>query len=49
MENLLYAVPVIGVVALVVALALKAWIGKQDERNFRLYSCRRNGFPWTRI
>ncbi|MGN0629492.1 MAG: sodium-translocating pyrophosphatase [Oscillospiraceae bacterium] len=36
MENLLYAVPVIGVVALVVALALKAWIGKQDEGNDRM-------------
>ncbi len=36
MENLLYAVPVIGAVALVVALALKSWIGKQDEGNDRM-------------
>ncbi len=36
MENLLYAVPVIGVVALVVALMLKGWIGKQDEGNDRM-------------
>ncbi len=36
MENLLYAVPVIGVIALVVALVLKSWIGKQDEGNARM-------------
>ncbi|MBP1575471.1 MAG: sodium-translocating pyrophosphatase [Oscillospiraceae bacterium] len=36
MENLLYAVPVIGVVALAVALMLKSWIGKQDEGNDRM-------------
>ena len=36
MENILYAVPVIGVVALVVALMLKGWIGKQDEGNDRM-------------
>ena len=36
MENLLYAVPVIGVIALVVALVLKSWIGKQDEGNDRM-------------
>ncbi len=36
MENLLYAVPVIGVIALVVALLLKSWIGKQDEGNDRM-------------
>ena len=36
MENLLYAVPVIGVISLVVALVLKSWIGKQDEGNDRM-------------
>ncbi|MCI7138721.1 MAG: sodium/proton-translocating pyrophosphatase, partial [Oscillospiraceae bacterium] len=36
MQNLLYAVPVIGVVALIVALVLKAWIAKQDEGNDRM-------------
>ena len=36
MENLLYAVPVIGIVSLVVALVLKSWIGKQDEGNNRM-------------
>lgn len=36
MEKFLYAVPVIGVLALVVALALKSWIGKQDEGNDRM-------------
>ncbi len=36
MENFLYAVPVIGVVALAVALMLKSWIGKQDEGNDRM-------------
>ena len=36
MENLLYDVPVIGVVALAVALMLKSWIGKQDEGNDRM-------------
>ena len=36
MENLLYAVPVIGIVSLVVALVLKSWIGKQDEGNDRM-------------
>ena len=36
MENLLYAVPVIGAISLVVALMLKSWIGKQDEGNDRM-------------
>ena len=36
MEKLLYAVPVIGVISLVVALLLKSWIGKQDEGNDRM-------------
>ena len=36
MENLLYAVPVIGVISLVVALMLKSWIAKQDEGNDRM-------------
>ena len=36
MENLLYAVPVVGIVSLVVALVLKNWIGKQDEGNDRM-------------
>ncbi|MBQ3560205.1 MAG: sodium-translocating pyrophosphatase, partial [Oscillospiraceae bacterium] len=36
MENLLYAVPVVAVVSLVVALMLKGWIGKQDEGNDRM-------------
>ena len=36
MENLLYAVPVVGVISLVVALVLKNWIGKQDEGNDRM-------------
>ena len=36
MENLLYAVPVIGVISLAVALMLKSWIGKQDEGNDRM-------------
>ena len=36
MENLLYAVPVIGAISLVVALVLKSWIGKQDEGNDRM-------------
>ena len=36
MENLLYAVPVVGVISLVVALMLKSWIAKQDEGNDRM-------------
>ena len=36
MENLLYAVPVVAVVSIVVALLLKSWIGKQDEGNDRM-------------
>ena len=36
MQNLLYAVPVIGVIALIVALVLKSWIAKQDEGNDRM-------------
>ena len=36
MQNLLYAVPAIGVIALIVALVLKAWISKQDEGNDRM-------------
>lgn len=36
METILYAVPVIGVIALTVALLLKSWIGKQDEGNDRM-------------
>ena len=36
METILYAVPVIGVIALAVALMLKSWIGKQDEGNDRM-------------
>ena len=36
MENLLYAVPVVGVISLVVALMLKSWIAKQDEGNDRI-------------
>ncbi len=36
MENLLYAVPVVGIVSLAVALLLKSWIGKQDEGNDRM-------------
>ena len=36
MENILYAVPVIGVIALAVALMLKSWIAKQDEGNARM-------------
>ncbi len=36
MENLLYAVPVVGIVSLVVALLLKSWIAKQDEGNGRM-------------
>ena len=36
MENLLYAVPVVGIVSLVVALVLKNWIGNQDEGNDRM-------------
>lgn len=36
MEKLLYAVPVIGVISLAVALLLKSWIAKQDEGNDRM-------------
>ena len=36
MQNLLYSVPVIGVIALIVALVLKSWIAKQDEGNDRM-------------
>ncbi len=36
MENLLYAVPVVGVISLVVALVLKSWIAKQEEGNDRM-------------
>ncbi|MBR2042240.1 MAG: sodium-translocating pyrophosphatase [Oscillospiraceae bacterium] len=36
MENLLYAVPVVGVISLIVALMLKSWIGKQEEGNDRM-------------
>ncbi len=36
MENLLYAVPVVGIASLVVALLLKSWIAKQDEGNDRM-------------
>ena len=36
MENLLYAVPVVGVISLVVALMLKSWIAKQEEGNDRM-------------
>ena len=36
MDKLLYAIPVIGIAALVVALVLKSWIDKQDEGNDRM-------------
>ncbi len=36
MDNLLYAVPVVGIISLVVALLLKSWIAKQDEGNDRM-------------
>lgn len=36
MENILYAVPVVGLLALAIALFLKSWIAKQDEGNDRM-------------